>query len=153
MELEKVPIQEMEARDLDEVLWIESLSSQTPWTEKMFIEELRNPFAHCFTIRNEEAPQQHQVSGFICFRNIRDESELLNIGVHPHFRRLGLGKKLMVFYLDFCERRQVKTFFLEVNSSNASAIHLYELFYYQPIGIRKNFYQGKYDALLMVRKI
>jgi ribosomal-protein-alanine N-acetyltransferase len=152
MGLEKVTIQRMKAQDLDEVLWIESLSSQSPWSRKMFIEELENPFAHCFTVGNEETPE-HQVTGFICFRNVRDESELLNIGVHPYFRQLGIGKKLMAFYFDFCEKRQVKTFFLEVNSSNASAIHLYQLFHYHPIGIREKFYQGKFDALLMVRKI
>jgi ribosomal-protein-alanine N-acetyltransferase len=118
----------------------------------MFVEELENPFAHCFIIRNEEAPDD-QVIGFICFRNISDESELFNIGVHPHFRQLGIGKKLMEFYFDFCEKREIKTFFLEVNSSNASAIHLYQLFYYRPIGMRKMFYQGKFDALFMVRKI
>jgi ribosomal-protein-alanine N-acetyltransferase len=84
---------------------------------------------------------------------MRDESELYNIGVHPHFRQLGLGKKLMEFYFDFCEKRQIKAFFLEVNSLNASAIHLYQSFDYRPIGMRKRFYQGKFDALLMVRKI
>lgn len=152
MELKKVAIKKMEAGDLDDVLSIENSSSQSPWSKKMFIEELENPFAHCFTIRNEEGPQD-QVTGFICFHNIREESELYNIGVHPHFRQLGIGKKLMEFYFDFCEKRQIKAFFLEVNSSNASAIHLYQLFDYQPIGMRKRFYQGKFDALLMVRKI
>jgi ribosomal-protein-alanine N-acetyltransferase len=152
MESKKVVIKKMEAEHLADVLSIENSSSQSPWSEKMFIEELKNPFAHCFTIRTEETPQ-HQVTGFICFRNIRDESELFNIAVHPHFRQLGIGKTLMEFYFDFCEKRQIKSFFLEVNSSNASAIHLYQLFYYQPIGIRKKFYQEKFDALLMIRKI
>jgi ribosomal-protein-alanine N-acetyltransferase len=152
MELKRVAIKKMEAEDLDEVLWIEHSSSHSPWSKKMFVEELENPFAHCFTMRDEEAPRHH-VTGFICFRNIRDESELLNIGVHPHFRQLGIGKRLMEFYFDFCEKEPIKAFFLEVNSSNASAIHLYQLFYYQPIGMRKKFYQGKFDALLMVRKI
>jgi len=137
---------------LEDVLSIENSSSQSPWSRKMFLEELGNPSAHCFTIRNKENLQD-QVTGFICFRNVRDESELYNIGVHPNFRRLGIGKKLMEFYFDFCEKRRIKAFFLEVNALNASAIHLYQLFDYQPVGMRKRFYQGRFDALLMVRRI
>jgi ribosomal-protein-alanine N-acetyltransferase len=90
--------------------------------------------------------------GFICFRIIEDESELLNICVHPQYRQLGVGKKLMQFYISLCSKIKIKTFYLEVDSSNQVAIHLYHLFAYQRVGIRKKFYRGKLDALLMMKK-
>jgi ribosomal-protein-alanine N-acetyltransferase len=80
------------------------------------------------------------------------ESELLKIAVHPHWRRLGIGKKMMQSYIDFCSRGGIRTFYLEVNSSNQSAIDLYQSFSYQSFGRRKKFYQGKFDALLMMKK-
>jgi ribosomal-protein-alanine N-acetyltransferase len=151
MEWEKGTIQKMGVKDLDEVLSIETSDSLTPWSLNMFIEEIRNPFASCFVMKREGEPRE-RVIGFICFRNVSVESELLNIGVHPDWRRLGIGKKMMQFYIDSCSRAGIKTFYLEVNSSNRSAINLYRYFSYQSFGRRKHFYQGRFDALLMMKK-
>jgi ribosomal protein S18 acetylase RimI-like enzyme len=63
-----------------------------------------------------------------------------------------MGKKLMQFYIDYCKPLQIRSFHLEVNASNSTAIHLYESFSFQPARVRKKFYQGKFDALLMVKK-
>jgi len=142
----------MDDEDLDEVLSIEMSSSPSPWSRKMFVEELRNLFAHCFVIR-EEGTLRDSIIGFICFRNIGEESELHNIVVDPQHRQLGIGKRLMQFYIDFCQQMQIRTLHLEVNSSNSSAIHLYQLLSYRPVGVRKKFYQGKFDALHMVKNI
>ena len=152
MEWENVVLQKMDIKDLDEVSSIETSDSLTPWSKNMFVEEIRNPLAYCFVMKTEDGSKQ-PVIGFICFRNITEESELLNIGVHPDYRQLGIGKKLMQFYIDFSRQRGIKTFYLEVHSSNQSAIHLYQLFSYQLSGRRKKFYQGKFDALLMMKKI
>lgn len=152
MEWENVVLQKMDIKDLDEVFSIETSDSLTRWSKNMFVEEIRNPLAYCFVMKAEDGSKQ-PVIGFICFRNITEESELLNIGVHPDYRQLGIGKKLMQFYIDFSRQRGIKTFYLEVHSSNLSAIHLYQLFSYQSSGRRKKFYQGKFDALLMMKKI
>jgi len=150
--LEKVAIQEMNIKDLDEVLTIENSSSLTPWSKKMFIKEMQNPLTHCYIIKMD-SQTKHSVIGFICFQNIKDESELHNICVHPLYRQLGMGKKMMQFYIDFCIQIGIKAFYLEVNSSNQSAIHFYQYFSYQSFGTRKKFYQRKFDALLMMKKV
>ena len=151
MEWEKVTIQKMDIKDLDEVFAIETSDSLTPWSRSMFAEEMRNPFAYCFVMRREDGSKQ-PVIGFICFRNMTEESELLKICVHPVYRQVGVGKKLMKFYIDFSRQEGIKAFYLEVHSSNHSAIHLYQLFSYRSSGMRKKFYQGKFDALLMTKK-
>jgi ribosomal-protein-alanine N-acetyltransferase len=150
--MEKTTIRKMVINDLDEVLSIEIYGSLTPWSKNMFLEELQNPLAYCFVMEMEEGPKQ-PVIGFICFRNVADESELLNICVHPAYRHSGIGKKLMEFYIDFSSRRGSKSFYLEVHSSNQTAIHLYQLFSYQSSGIRKKLYQDKVDALLMTKTV
>jgi ribosomal-protein-alanine N-acetyltransferase len=152
MEWEKNPIQKMDIQDLDEVFSIEAASSQAPWSKNSFAEEIQNPFAHCFVIRGGNESGQH-VIGFICFRNVIEESELLEIAVHPDYRKMGIGKKLMQFYIDFSRRKGIQTFYLEVNASNQSAIQLYQAFTYQFLGVKKKFYQGKSDALLMRKRI
>ncbi len=151
MAFETLTIKEMETQDLDEVLDMEKSSSLSPWSRNLFIDEMRQPWAHCFIIK-AEGSLQGQVRGFICFRNIGEESELLNICVHPLHRQLGIGRKLMEFYIDFCKQMEIKTFYLEVNISNQSAMHLYQSFTYLSTGMRKKYYQDKMDALLMVKK-
>jgi ribosomal-protein-alanine N-acetyltransferase len=152
MEWGKVAIDKMDIKDLEEVFSIETSHPLTPWSKNMFAEEMRNPFGYCFVMKREDRSKQ-AVIGFICFRNMAEESELLNICVHPDYRQLGIGKEMMQFYIDFSRRRGIKTFYLEVESSNHSAIHLYQLFSYQSSGMRKNLYQGKFDALLMTKKV
>ncbi len=151
MKWEEVTIQRMDIKDLDEVFSMEASDSVTPWSKDMFIEEMRNSLACCFVMKRDDGPRQ-PVIGFICFRNMLEESELLNICVHPDYRKLGVGRKLMQFYIDFSRRRGINTYYLEVRSSNDAAIHLYRSFSYESSGMRKNLYQGKFDALLMMKK-
>jgi ribosomal-protein-alanine N-acetyltransferase len=144
-------IAKMEVSDLGEVIEIDVASRLTPWSRQSFLEELRNPFAYCFTLKRIRGPDD-QAIGFICFRIVKEESELLILAIHPHYRQRGLGKKLMTFYVDFCSERKIKTFYLDVGVSNQPAIRLYQSFAYQPIGRRSKFYQGREDALLMMRR-
>ncbi len=151
MELKGLGIKKMEMNNLDEVYNIEASSSPDPWSKKMFIAEMKNPLAHCFIIEMKGKVKHPVVMGFICFRNIGDESELMNICIHPQYRQMGIGKRLMQFYIAFSRKRKIKTFYLEVNVLNQPAVHLYHLFFYRLSGRRKKFYQGKFDALLMVK--
>jgi ribosomal-protein-alanine N-acetyltransferase len=151
-ERERIAIQKMHIQDLEEVLFIESSASLAPWSPKIFLEEMQNLLAFCFVMKREGGSKP-SVIGFICFRNVAEESELLNISIHPDYRQLGFGKKLMQFYIAFCIPLGIKTFYLEVNASNQAAIHLYQCFSYESFGSRKKFYQRQFDALLMLKKV
>jgi ribosomal-protein-alanine N-acetyltransferase len=152
MEAKELIIKKMGIEDLNEVFNIESSSSLHPWSKNMFFEEIKNSHSFSFIIQMKEIPK-YRVMGFICFRNLGEDSELLNICVHPQYRRMGIGKRLMQFYIDFCQEMAIKTFYLEVNVTNQPAIHLYQYFFYQSSGMRKKFYQGKFDAFLMTKKV
>jgi ribosomal-protein-alanine N-acetyltransferase len=115
----------------------------------MLLEEMTNPLSHSFLI--ERVEKMIDILGFICFRNIGDESELLNIVIRPQYRQRGFGKKLMEFYIDYCSHREINKYYLEVSTSNIEAIHLYQFFAFQPMHTKKRFYQGQFDAFLMVR--
>jgi len=141
----------MELEDLDDVLSIETISSLNPWSRNLFLQEMGTPHAFCFIIEREMISNP-RVLGFICFRNIEDESEILELCVHPEYRQMGIGGRLMEFYISFCKEMMIKMFYLEVNILNPSAVHLYRKFSYQSLGMRKRFYQGKFDALLMAKE-
>jgi len=149
--LDKITIRKMEVEDVDKVLSIAAASPLNPWSKDMFLGEVAHPLSHCFLICGENDRNKDIPLGFICFRNIGEESELLNICIHPRHCQKGLGKILMEFYIDFCSKKGVKNYYLEVHPQNIPAVHLYQSFDFKPAGKRKNFYQGKYDALLMER--
>ena len=145
-------MRKMEPTDLEEVLAIEFQSSLVPWTRQMFLGEILNSYGHCFVMESHETSMR-RVVGFICFRHLGEESELLNLSVHPERRSLGLGKKLMQFYLASCREANVTRSYLEVSSTNHPAIQLYQDFAYRSVGRRQRFYRGQLDALLMMKEL
>ncbi len=149
--LQGFAIQPMEPKDLAEVASIAESSPLTTWTQRMFAEEMENASSYGF-VAETRAVSTRQVVGFICFRVIGEESELLNLCVHPLYRRQSAGRRLMQFYINFSKKKGIKRFYLDVDSSNEPALRLYRSFYYVPSGMRKDFYGAKTDALLMARR-
>jgi ribosomal-protein-alanine N-acetyltransferase len=147
-----VTVRRMAESDLDEILAIETSSSLTPWSRKLFLEEMAHPCGHCFSMTLLLDPEPKLV-GYLCFRTLGDESELLNLAVHPDYRRRGLARHLMAFYIDFCGCENVRKSFLEVATGNQTALHLYQSFDYRPTGKRPGFYLGRVDALIMEKEI
>lgn len=144
-------LRKMRPEDLPGVLAIEAVSSSTPWSERMFLNELSHPFASCYVL--EESSSPGEVLGYICFRILEKESEVLNLSVSPSSRRRGLGRKLMEFYLGCSVAQGVERSYLEVCSSNEGALQLYRSLFYEVAGRRKGFYLGRFDALTMVKKL
>jgi [ribosomal protein S18]-alanine N-acetyltransferase len=151
MGLNQVVIREIKPEEVDEILSIAITSPLNPWSRGMLSEEMANPISHSFLIERGNHLNAPSILGFICFRNIGEESELLNIVIRPQDRQMGFGKMLMEFYIDFCNRRGIQKYYLEVSTSNRDAIRLYQSFSFQPMVKKKRFYQGQFDAFLMMR--
>ncbi len=81
-----------------------------------------------------------------------DTADLLDIAVDENVRGRGIGSELMQFMCDECKRRSVKEIFLEVRTTNDSAIALYKKFGFEQISIRKNYYSSPVCDGLVMRK-
>ena len=101
-----------------------------------------NPFGHylCYIEKNK-------IIGYLYYSDIYDRAEINQIEVNSINRNCGIGTKLMKKLTETVE----KSITLEVRIDNLSAIHLYEKFKFNKIGIRKGYYNGV-DAILMERK-
>jgi len=92
-------------------------------------------------------------AGYVLFRRLGDEAELLSIAVKPDFRGKGLGKALVKGMLDALRDGGPGSVFLEVECDNRPAIRLYEGFGFVRCGTRKGYYRSKNgkenDALIM----
>lgn len=86
--------------------------------------------------------------GFVVWRVVADEAEIITIGVHPDARRGGIADAMLVLVESDVKKRGGKKIFLEVAENNVPARALYEHNGYAQVGVRPKYYDGT-DAILM----
>lgn len=91
-------------------------------------------------------------NGFIVYRAVLDEAELITIGVHPDARRGGIAATMIELMVRDLAARGVKRVFLEVAENNYPARALYEKHGFAVVGRRPKYYDG-IDAILMARDL
>jgi len=150
----RLKISEMTEVDLKGVLAIERFSFPIPWNEEMFKSELYLDFAHNFTGKLNSSGNGDILVSYICSWLFHGEAHILNIAVHPDYRRMGLGTHLMRFFCDFCLAMKVKTIILDVRISNHPAIKMYRKMGFRKLGLRPRYYADNgEDALIMGLKL
>ncbi len=91
-------------------------------------------------------------NGFIVYRQILDEAEIITIGVAPDARRTGIAAAMLGIAESDLKKSGAKHIFLEVAADNAPARALYEQNGYVQIGVRPKYYDG-IDAIMMRKDI
>jgi [ribosomal protein S18]-alanine N-acetyltransferase len=82
-----------------------------------------------------------------------DEAWVQNIAVRRDAQRRGLGRALLHDLLAEAARRDVRRVLLEVAADNAPAQRLYAMNGFEPVGVRRGYYQpSNTDALVMLRE-
>ena len=131
--------------DLPAILLIEQASFSLPWKEEAFRSELCNPCSLLWV-----AEEGTHIVGYACAWYVLNEGQIVNIAVLPQYRRHGVGKCLLQHIIQEAKVRGVRILSLEVRKSNYAAIELYKSFGFQIITMRKQYYEDKEDAILMV---
>lgn len=138
-------IRDVSHHDIDDIMEIEEMSFPTPWTRRLFEETLGSPISSSFVLE-----KGGRVLGYIILYWVLDEAHILNIAIHPRFRRKGYAARLIRYVLGHCEAQGVRNFFLEVREGNVAALGLYQQIGFEQIGRRKNYYaETNEDALVM----
>jgi ribosomal-protein-alanine N-acetyltransferase len=149
MNAEPITIRPLAYSDLPQVIAIERRAFPTPWSLAMFVLELSKPSGVCLAAVNPQLPRSPIVGYLICSR-YADVWHLMNIAVDPLARRQGYATAL----LDEMLRRAGpdEPYTLEVRTSNAGAIRLYERFGFRSAGTRPRYYHDTgEDAVIMWR--
>jgi len=139
-------IRRMVEADVEAVHAIEAASFPTPWTQAMFLSELReNKVARYLVIQTAG-----EVAGFAGIHIILDEGHVTNIAVAPAYRGLGYGRLITLALMQYAANLGVSYLTLEVRKSNEKAKRLYATLGFTQVGLRKNYYpESGEDALLM----
>lgn len=140
----------MSDADLVAVVGVERAAYPYPWSRRIFEDCLRAGYC-CLVADTDDGVAGH---GIMLAR--AGEAHILNICVHPDFRRRGIAWQLLHELLDIARIAESATAFLEVRPSNEGAIALYERAGFGVAGRRRGYYPapfGREDALVMSRRL
>ena len=140
-------IETMNASHVAQIAELEKICFSDPWSENSIASELNNKLAFWLTALEED-----RVAGYIGSQTVMDESDMMNVAVHPDFRRQGIAEALVNALVDQLKIMGSHCLTLEVRASNMPAITLYEKLGFTEIGRRKNYYRNPREDALILRK-
>jgi ribosomal-protein-alanine N-acetyltransferase len=148
-ELPAVVIDRMRWWHIDPILRIEDdLFGAERWTAGMFWSELAGPDRY-YRVALEGA----DVVGYAGLANGPDSAWVHNIAVRRDRQGRGLGARLLDDLLAEAIRNDAPQIALEVAAGNKVAQRLYALRGFEPVGVRKAYYQPSgEDAVVMVKE-
>lgn len=147
--MKQVTIRDMQEEDIQSVLTIEKMSFSFPWAERSFMNEVHKPRS-----LTKVAVVNDEISGYLCAEYILDEGHILDLAVHPDYRRMGIATALVERILEELKERACRFLYLEVRVSNYLAKRLYQGFGFRIVGTRKRYYVSPTeDAVIMMREV
>ena len=126
---------------------IEKLCFSDPWSERSIASELTNRLSLWLVALDGD-----RVTGYIGSQSVLDGADMMNVAVHPDYRRQGIGKGLVEQLIAALQKTQVQFLMLEVRASNAPAIALYTQLGFAEVGRRKNYYRHPREDAIIMRK-
>ena len=140
-------ITEMNATHVSQVAALEKICFADPWSEMSIASELQNLWSYWLVAVSDD-----RVVGYIGSQSSIDEADVMNVAVHPEYRRQGIAEGLICTLVEELKNRGIHALLLEVRASNAPAIALYEKLGFQQVGLRKNYYRNPKEDALILRK-
>ena len=136
----------MAARDLDDVMAIESRVYTHPWTRGNFMDSMTAGH-HCWIANVSGTGVGYSVAAIGA-----GEAHLLNLSNAAEWQGRSLGAELLRFMLKLIRDYAAARVFLEVRPSNTAARALYRRAGFSEIGARRGYYpaqNGREDALVL----
>lgn len=118
------------------------------WTPERVARAIRNPDVEVAVVR-----WQNRVVAFAVLELGQDEAHLLLFGVTPRFQRRGLGRRLIEWTQTLAKNAGIFTMLLEVRAVNERARQFYRALGYVEVELRRGFYSGIEDAIIMVHDL
>ena len=141
----KLELRKMTANDVSALTEIENQCFSDPWSEKMVRDLTDSSWDEVWILEQNET-----ILGYINYRFIAGEGELMRIAVLPEFRGLGYSRKLMDVMVEAASKNQITDLTLEVRAGNEAAIGLYKAYGFVEEAIRKGYYHNPTeDARIM----
>ena len=138
---------EMKPEHVAQVAALEKICFSDPWSERSVASELENKLAYWLVALEGET-----VAGYIGSQTVMEETDMMNVAVHPDFRRKGIAEALVDGLVAALKEKGSRCLTLEVRASNEPAIRLYEKLGFAQIGRRPKYYRNPREDALILRK-
>ena len=140
-----IEIEEMTLSDFEEIKDTLQTDFDEFWTPSILKSELENDLSKYVVAKKE-----NQIVGFAGVIILPDDVEITNIVTKKSERKKGIGKLLLdkLIEIAFGLKKDIS---LEVNEENETAINLYKKAGFEEVGIRKKYYNGKNNAIIMTK--
>ena len=141
-----IKIEEMTIEDFYSIENILQIEFDEFWTSSILKSELENDLSKYIVAKDE-----NQIVGFAGIIILPDDVEITNIVTKKNERKKGIGKHLLdkLIQMAFELKKDIS---LEVNEVNTAAINLYKKAGFEEVGIRKKYYNGINNAIIMTKK-
>ena len=140
-------IAQMKPEHVAQVAALEKQCFSDPWSEKSIASELDNELSLWLVALDGD-----RVAGYVGSQTVIDETDMMNIAVHPDYRRKGIAGRLVEALIAMLKEGGSHRLSLEVRVSNESARRLYDELGFSEIAIRKRYYQNPKEDALILRK-
>ena len=137
----------MNESHVEPIAEIEKLCFSDPWSVNSIGSELNNKLSLWVV-----AEDNGKVAGYIGSQTVLGEADMMNLAVHPDYRRQGIGEQLVLELIRRLQEQGSHILLLEVRASNAPAISLYEKLGFIQVGRRPNYYYKPKEDALILRK-
>lgn len=137
----------MNESHVEAVAQIEKLCFSDPWSVNSIGSELKNPLSLWLV-----AQQDGKVAGYVGSQTVLGEADMMNLAIHPDFRRQGVAEQLVFRLIEQLRQQGSHILMLEVRVSNLPAIALYEKLGFVQVGRRPNYYTKPKEDALILRK-
>ena len=142
-----IKIEKMTLAHIAQVAALEKLCFSDPWSEKSVAAELENELSLWLV-----AVEGDRVAGYIGSQTVMGETDMMNVAVHPDYRRQGIGQALVTALVETLKEWGSHCLTLEVRASNVPAIGLYQKMGFTEAGRRRNYYRNPKEDALILRK-
>jgi ribosomal-protein-alanine N-acetyltransferase len=130
-----------------QVAALEKLCFSDPWSDKSVASELTNKLSLWLV-----AVENDTVVGYVGSQTVMGETDMMNVAVHPDFRKRGVATALIVGLVEELRKQGSHCLTLEVRASNAPAISVYSALEFREVGRRRNYYRNPREDALILRK-
>ena len=126
---------------------LEKMCFRDPWSINSISSELNNPLSTWLV-----AVEDGVVCGYVGSQSVLDGADMMNIAVHPDYRKQGIAYNLVDKLIGLLKAKNVISLSLEVRVSNENAINLYNKMGFEIIGKRPGYYRNPREDAYIMRK-
>ena len=137
----------MNETHVSQIAELEKLCFSDPWSERSIASELKSQYSYWLV-----GCEDDRVVGYVGSQSSFDEADMMNLAVHPDFRRCGVAQQLVEGLCETLAQKGVRCLLLEVRASNEPAKALYEKLGFEQVGCRPNYYRNPKEDALILRK-